>query len=52
MEIFFWGNIKNSIEKPELREKDTLIFELAKFETNNSIKEFDNVKFVDYFDND
>ncbi len=52
MEIFFWGNKKNSIEKPELNENDTLIFELAQFETNNSIKEFDNVKFVYYVDND
>lgn len=52
MEIFFWGNNRNSIEKLELSEKDTLIFELAKFETNNSIKEFDNVEFVYDFDSD
>jgi len=52
MEIFFWGNNKNLIEKPELSENDTLIFELAQFEINNSIKEFDNVKFVYEVDND
>lgn len=52
MEIFFWGNNKNSINKPELSGQDTLIFELAKFETDNSIKKFDNVKFIYDIDND